>query len=156
MKSQQTMEPAGSMHFLPSVRSRQGKCYLAMLLLLGTTLGCSDGVAYPETAPIKGVVSYKDQPLADANVSFIPESGRPATGTTNGQGEFELTTFRPGDGAVLGEHRVLIEKSSQTSTDLYAEVKLAVPKVYTQLKSTPLRQVVTKEGDSNVRIDLKD
>ncbi|RCS44766.1 hypothetical protein DTL42_17795 [Bremerella cremea] len=130
---------------------------LLALLVLANVLGCSSGVAYPETAPIKGVVSYKNQPLADANVSFIPESGRPATGTTNGQGEFELSTFQSGDGATLGEHRIIVEKAlPSSSTNIYAEVKSAIPKVYTAIKSTPLRQVVTKEGDSNVRIELKD
>ncbi|PQO27873.1 hypothetical protein [Blastopirellula marina] len=156
MNRQRSIESGGSKPFLSTARSCLRGRYWTLLLLLGATSGCSDGTAYPSTAPIKGVVSYKNQPLADANVSFIPESGRPATGTTNSQGEFELTTFQPGDGAILGEHRVLIEKSSSASTQLYAEVKSAVPKVYTQLKSTPLRQVVSKEGDQNVRIDLKD
>jgi len=44
-------------------------------------------------------------PVAGAAVAFSPlAGGRRATGVTDAEGRFRLTTFRPGDGAVLGEH----------------------------------------------------
>lgn len=129
-------------------------CVAAALALVS---GCFGGNAYPKTAPIKGVLTYQGKPLADANVSFIPSGGRPASGTTNANGEFELTTFAQGDGAIPGEHHVLVQKFTQPNSDqLYAEVKPAIPQKYSELKTSPLRENVPKEGRLDLRIELQD
>src|SRR5688572_19724738 len=48
--------------------------------------GCSPGVA-----KVTGVVSYKDKPLAKAQVDFIPTEGGPtATAMTGDDGRYEL------------------------------------------------------------------
>ncbi|MGQ9913035.1 MAG: hypothetical protein ACUVQQ_01685 [Thermogutta sp.] len=70
----------------------------------------------PDTVPVKVMVTYKGQPVADANVQFRPAaagdaSGVAATGTTNEQGTAHLTTFGQNDGAVPGSYRVCIRKS---------------------------------------------
>jgi hypothetical protein len=41
----------------------------------------------------------------------MPGAPRAASGETDGQGHFELTTFDPGDGAVLGSHVVTVYKA---------------------------------------------
>jgi hypothetical protein len=49
------------------------------------------------------------KPPPNAAVMFIPEDGsRVATGRTDSEGCFRLTTFKPGDGAFPGEHRVTV------------------------------------------------
>ena len=71
----------------------------------------------PDTVPVKVVVTYKGQPVADANVQFLPAaagdatSGVAATGITDAQGTARLTTFDQNDGAVPGAYRVCIRKS---------------------------------------------
>lgn len=68
--------------------------------------GC--GSKYPETAKVAGKVTYQGQPLSTGRVSFWPEKGRPAMGEIQSDGTYELTSFRKGDGAVPGRHRVSI------------------------------------------------
>lgn len=49
------------------------------------------------------------QPVADANVNFqLADGSRSASGVTNSQGRFELTTFAAGDGALPGEYLVAV------------------------------------------------
>ena len=57
------------------------------------------------------MVTLDGQPLAGAEVMFVPrEGGRPATGTSDEQGKFQLTTIVNNDGALLGAHGVAITK----------------------------------------------
>jgi hypothetical protein len=78
----------------------------ALLLLL---VGCDEGVL---THPAGGIVKFSDgSPLPAGFVSFRsldhPEHFA-ARATLQPDGTFELTTFKSGDGAVVGWHQVLI------------------------------------------------
>jgi hypothetical protein len=57
---------------------------------------------------VHGRVRIDGQPLKYGTVMFIPEKGRFATGSLDENGEYELTTFEKGDGAVMGKYRVAI------------------------------------------------
>lgn len=82
---------------------------IVVVLLACLSGGCGRGG--PELATVHGVVTFQGKPLADAAVMFVPKTnGRPATGTTDSQGGFVLTTFRDGDGASVGEHGVIVTK----------------------------------------------
>jgi hypothetical protein len=60
--------------------------------------GCGDsGSSGAVLAEGGGVVNFKGGPLAGASVTFIPDDGPIATGTTDLQGKFKLST-----GAVAG------------------------------------------------------
>ncbi len=73
-------------------------------------VGC--GESGPKTYSAKGKVTYKGQLVAGAAVTFHPvSSGNPAIGHTDTQGEFSLTTFSPGDGALAGDYVVTVSKS---------------------------------------------
>jgi hypothetical protein len=59
--------------------------------------------------PVKGKVTYKGKPLARGTVKFEPDgAGRAATGEIQSDGTFVLTTYKQGDGAVPGHHRVAV------------------------------------------------
>lgn len=62
---------------------------------------------------IEGRVTFKDKPLAGAKVTFTPEEGRPATGVTDENGHFHLSTLKANDGAAVGKHRVSISLSDK-------------------------------------------
>ncbi|HEY1375886.1 MAG TPA: hypothetical protein VGF55_03795 [Gemmataceae bacterium] len=74
------------------------------------------GCAQPGMAPVKGRVMFKGRPVPDAAVTFNPvpqtqgalESGKPGTGWTNAEGQFTLSTYKPYDGAFVGQHRVAV------------------------------------------------
>jgi len=84
---------------------RLGLCFLLSACVL---LGC--GESGPPMGRVSGRVTYKDQPVPKATISFIPqvEGARPAIGITDEAGNYQLTTTNPHDGALVGEHLVAI------------------------------------------------
>ena len=56
------------------------------LLILLLMVGC--GPSRPRLYPVTGTVTYKDQPVAGAQVTFVSAEGRPAQGTTDAAGKF--------------------------------------------------------------------
>lgn len=79
-------------------------------LTLAGLIGC--GSSGPATHPVSGVVTLGGQPIESATVTFHPAGGegRSASGTTDASGQYELTTFASGDGAMAGSYRVTIAK----------------------------------------------
>jgi hypothetical protein len=86
---------------------------LLLLLGLGLVIGC--GGVSGNTAKVKGKVLVGGEPMAGLTVLFQPETGRPATGTTNAAGEFTLTTFNLNDGALVGKHKVAISLDTSSA-----------------------------------------
>lgn len=87
------------------ITMRDGSVAALLAVCLGGC-GANDG-----TQPIRagGVVTYQGKPLPNAEVVFAPEDqGRVANATTDSEGRFSLGTYRPGDGALPGKHRVTI------------------------------------------------
>jgi hypothetical protein len=85
---------------------------VAASLALG---GCT-GSDRPATSPVSGQVTYLGKPIAGATVVFLcPGAPRPAVGTTDASGTYQLTTFEPNDGAVVGTHVVTVKKFAPPS-----------------------------------------
>jgi hypothetical protein len=87
---------------------RWSKRALVPLVLALTATGCG------QTSSVKGRVLLDGQPVAGAAVLFMPDAdgqGRPASGTTDSDGYFQLMTFRPGDGAASGTYRIVVSKT---------------------------------------------
>ena len=73
-------------------------------------------------APVSGVVLLSGQPVEGAAVLFTPEAGgRPADGVTDKEGKFTLQTFAPGDGALIGKHKVAITGMRMTGVQATAD-----------------------------------
>jgi hypothetical protein len=86
--------------------------FFGHLILVCLVVGCSGGTKF-STARAGGTVTCEGQPVAGAVVNFTPLAaasggGRGATGITDGQGRFVLTTYTTGDGAMVGKHRVSV------------------------------------------------
>jgi hypothetical protein len=71
------------------------------------------GCGGPTMSRVKGRVMFNGQPVKEAQVTFSPlgqngqlETGKPATGFTDDDGNFELSTFKNFDGALVGSHNV--------------------------------------------------
>jgi hypothetical protein len=118
---------------------------------LALCLGCGNDQA-SKTAPAGGIVTLRGKPLADVNVVFRPRSGAPATGLTDSEGRFELTTLDQA-GAVVGAHQVTITPN-QGPIDMPlpgqppAKPKSPVPAKYSRAETSALTAEV-KAGEEN-------
>ena len=108
-------------------------------------LGCggTSSSAVMATYPVKGRVTYKGKPLTKGSIQFEPtDSGRGASGEIKPDGTFVLTTYKEGDGAVPGMHRVSVSTA-----------KGVVPLKYAQPASSKV-EVEVSEDKSEYPIDL--
>ena len=85
---------------------------VGMLMLASAAIGCGDA-SRGEVYPVSGKVTIGGQPVEGAQINFMtPESSRVARGMTDASGEYTLTTYSTGDGAVAGDHSITIVKPS--------------------------------------------
>lgn len=152
------------------------KRLLVSAALAGVCAGCggSDG---PRFVPAGGTVTYKGQPLANANVIFAAEDGPAATATTDDAGHFELRTGAE-IGAVPGSYRVAIHAVSmesnlppglpdpETDPEGYATAveevmtnnppssESLIPDRYSRHDTSQLTYEVTEEGPNQFEIGL--
>jgi hypothetical protein len=110
--------------------------------------GC--GPQRPTLVPVSGQVTIDGKPLARGFVRFIPTEGRPAGGKIESDGKFILSTYKEGDGASLGSHRVQV--TSVEPVDERA-VRWLVPKKYADAQSSGLSATIDKQTD-DLQIEL--
>ncbi len=91
------------------------------LLTLPLLTGCGDpGIG---AIPVSGTVTVDGTPMEGVMVVFNPVEGtRAASGRTDAEGKFSLTTEINGDGALPGEYKISITKHLAAEDDLPAEV----------------------------------
>ena len=75
--------------------------------------GCSGPGDQPELGLVTGSITMDGKPLVGVAVVFQPDSGRPARGTTNAQGQYELTYIRQTKGSKVGPTRVEIAPNEE-------------------------------------------
>ena len=86
------------------------------VLIVGVTvlgiLGCGTGPSL-DTVPVSGTVKLDGTPVSGAKVVFAPASagGMAASGVTDSNGVYKLTTRDPDDGAMAGSYLVMISKT---------------------------------------------
>lgn len=130
--------------------------HLVTLSLCLLAAGCGRG--HPETAVVRGKVSYKDKAVPNGTITFIPKAGASATGEIRPDGTYTLTTFRQGDGALLGEHTVIIVAMQDMTLRLPEERNPLPPPIipdkYTNIATTDLRAEV-KPGENVIDFKLE-
>jgi hypothetical protein len=126
-------------------------CLLSGLGLFAFT-GCggnSEGLA-----PVSGTVTLDGAPLADAEVIFRPQSGRPSFGKTDAGGNYQLRYSADKLGALLGRHSVTISTAGDQPDDEDAPTgREKVPAEYNS-RST-LNAEVTAGLKDPINFDLK-
>jgi hypothetical protein len=155
------------------LRVRLVPLVLAALLVALVLPGCGS-----KPVPVTGEILWEDgKPVTSANVVFVPrdESGKRATGYTKEDGSFELTTSRPGDGAVPGDYTVLVTKGAMAIEEPQGDDKAdprkmmlkfkekqkqlaqaagpVIPLVYAKQEASPLRAKV--EAGAKIQLKLK-
>lgn len=68
----------------------------------------ASGCGQSETVPVQGTLMFKGKPAENAEVMFNAKKGRLATGVTNAEGKFTLSTAKLNDGAMPGEYIVTL------------------------------------------------
>lgn len=143
------------------------------LLVVSLVAGCSDGgpANRKPTKKVTVIVMYKGSPLENANVTFINQGGEPAPayGKTDAQGKAKMKTYVEGDGAVVGTHKVLIEKSESVGGQTVdvddpkynpnappPTVKYHLPQKFSNPATSGLTAEVKDSGPNEFTFDLKD
>jgi hypothetical protein len=132
---------------LTPIPRRRLACLAAAALLLS---GCGDD--RPKTALVRGTVTYRNKPVPNGTIIFIPADGTAATGTIGRDGSYTLTTFRQGDGAILGTHKVVVMALKETDNTPAPPI---VPLKYMSQTASDLRAEV-QEGENTINFDLED
>lgn len=139
---------------------RSSQVLLFSLLLLFQA-GCSGGSGdTPETAQVKGIVTMSGNPVPNATVVFLPESGPSARGITDESGTYTLKTGKT-PGAVTGRHSVTISVSSGvipmpgTEEAKQAEkTKSVIPADYADPQKSGLSANVSAGGENVIDFNL--
>lgn len=129
------------------------------LVIVLTLMGCSSSEF--ELAPVSGKVTLDGKPLSGAGVVFQPraqgdsrDAGPTSIGTTDEQGRFSLRVNTDNrEGAVIGEHTVLISTSATIDPvdDSVRPSKELVPLKY---MDGSLRCTVSAGGTDNANFEL--
>lgn len=158
---------------IPSTRmfSTVANCLLALLIC-----GCGSEGGRPPMGKVRGVVTYKGKPVSGAVVNLSMEgASRGASGTTDENGSYKLTTFDTNDGAFVGTHKVTVAKAAAASLGkdpkelkpedllkITSEGKLKetaktseIPAKYADFKTSKL-QLTIEPGDNQKNIELED
>ncbi len=125
-----------------------------LLGTLGTILlvGCGHPGTAP-TVPARGTLLYNGSPATLARVIFTPKAGRPAIGNTDEQGNFVMSTFESGDGAIVGEHIVTVSDLERNWNQ--DPSKSRFPAAYERADTTPLEIEVKPNNENSFTFDMK-
>jgi hypothetical protein len=110
-------------------------------------VGCGDG--RPKRVPVSGRVTIDGKPLPAGFIQVCPANQRVATGNIGPDGRFQLTTFDPNDGCVVGKHPVAVSGREVKGNALLWHA----PKKYSNMDTSELQVEVTGPTD-NVEINL--
>lgn len=131
---------------------RLGGVGLCALLICG----CGGGNER-EVAPVSGVVTIDGKPLDHGTVMFVPPVGQSAKGTINPDGSYVMTTYSNGDGAPVGENRVMVDaairgKGSKDDLLGMAIIESPIPREYADVGLSKL--VFNVEADADNKYDI--
>jgi len=110
----------------------QPPLFIGVLLIL-PIVGC--GQSGPALGTVTGVVEMNGAHVPDVRVVFVPQSkGSPSYGATDKNGAFKMIFSVNRDGALVGEHSVLIEalELKKDTGGKSSEHAVKIPKKYEQ------------------------
>jgi len=144
------------------MKKQPRKRLLLLIALLAIVPACGKKTpAVPEDlTPVEGLVTLDKKPLPGVAVTFCPEiEGSPsASGVTDANGRFRLTTFPSGNGARPGKYKVIVVAHASTGysphpTGVSPSAAKAIPASYGIPAQSPLTASVPVSGE--IVFDLK-
>ena len=103
-------------------------------------IGCGDGMI-----DLKARVTLDGKPLEGASVVLYgtgETKNRPAAGMTNADGNVTFTTFRPEDGVLPGDYKVVVIKSPESAQEEMAS--------YDRNNPEDVKRMIAREAGGNV------
>lgn len=101
----------------------------AVAIACALLTGCGGG----NVVAVSGTLTYKGQPVTNAIIHFVPETGRPSMGETDASGRFTLTYDPQTKGAELGKHRVFVMHNAAADANLPGAVPGVAPKMSSEM-----------------------
>ncbi|MFT3920904.1 MAG: hypothetical protein QM778_00050 [Myxococcales bacterium] len=125
---------------------------------------------------VQGKVTVNGKPVTSGTIMFYPAEGPGATGSIGPDGSYTMSTHKPGDGAVIGTHKVAIHSTSVGAGSMEApktlddelrgsssnsaakilvpgKVTWLVPEKYSTIEQSPLTAEV-KAGMNPINFDI--
>jgi hypothetical protein len=139
------------------LQCRMSTRWFATSMFVVLSMGCSSENRI-ETGTVSGTVTYNGDPLQIGSLLFVPVAGGPSAEANIGtDGSFEMGTYDDDDGAVLGEHKVMITAfTSPGGSGLPEDVidgdgapVSVIPDFYGDLEKSGLK-VDVKSGDNAI------
>ena len=122
-------------------------------------IGCGGEDFKMVVAPVSGTVTCGGRPVTEGVVIFVPKipagadamkSGKAATGNINADGTYTLTTYDEGDGALIGDHEVRVERLAPEDDESPAGIAYDRDP---NLCGRMLVEVTVTEGDNVIDLD---
>jgi hypothetical protein len=140
------------MQFIRHAGTRTGCGALAVVCFCFVISSCSRGRL--SVYPVQGQIIYEGKPAEGAWVFFNPtdsstdtDQTHPPYGIADGQGNFELTSYSPGDGAPAGDYAVTVVLRKETGRgDAEAEGEDLIPPRYADALTSGLQATVEKHA----------
>lgn len=134
-----------------------------LLLAMAMLSGCVPANDQPMLGLVKGTVKFDGKPLSDVGVTFVPNDGRPAFGTTDAEGKYELTYIRDTKGCKIGFNRVEIGNTEEQGDEMETEGdeatqtvdKSGKPRIPAKYNTKSELSVVVKAGENLFDFDLE-
>lgn len=147
----------------------RAKFFVAVVssVLLVFSVGCGGGVPpgpkQLATVPAGGTVTFQGMPVANATVAFQhAEGAASASGKTDANGKFTLSTYGTNDGAPVGKYKVTVAVSGVQEIEpgvLAPEpeggFKSPIPAKYGDPAQSGLEAEVPAGGKPDIAIDLQ-
>lgn len=134
-----------------------GRLVLALTVMLLCLTGCGGSSDQPDLGQVHGTITFDGKPLGGVVVVFQPDSGRPARGRTDADGNYELTYIRQTLGTKVGHNRVEVAPSEEEddSADAEADTETSSNKRPGKFKSgkpkIPARYNIKSELEADVQ-----
>lgn len=120
--------------------------------------------------PVSGTVTFEGEPMrGSGSIAFIPTGDQPGKapgGEIDDEGNYILNTYVPGDGAIAGEFRVVINQVTVDEPEAAPDgaavpvaqkalpEKYFIPAIYSDFKQSPLKATVERKKNQ-IHFDLK-
>jgi hypothetical protein len=140
------------LHMQLPVRTSLSRLALVAILVFPLA-GCSgSGKGRPKVVPVSGVVKFRGKPIANADVTFSTEGApRFATGKTDAEGKYSLTTFDTNDGAVPGKQSVTVTMTTTATGGKKPEEMTAQDMINMGPRNNPVQDDVLPAKYANAK-----